>query len=140
MSDEKREEDDSNDKGSAAAVIFLDCHGRVIPTIGGEAAVTAAESSLSNEESANSSNSCLALQDRSIVYIKDDSLPLWLDTLVQTVVTQKLHFAFTLNLLAYMLHNTILISIILIDYWLWFFSSFVALLLTIMYLHFFLIL
>ena len=66
----KREEEES--KGPAV-IMVVNCHGgRVIPTaeICEELVV---------------SNTCLALEDKSIIYIKEDSLPLWIDTRVQMV-------------------------------------------------------
>ena len=64
----KREEEES--KGPA---VVVNCHGgRVIP-----AAKICEELVVSN--------TCLALEDKSIIYIKEDSLPLWIDTRVQKV-------------------------------------------------------
>ena len=66
----KREEEES--KGPAV-IMVVNCHGgRVIPTaeICEELVV---------------SNTCIALEDKSIIYIKEDSLPLWIDTRVQMV-------------------------------------------------------
>ena len=70
-------------KGPSSSVVVVNCHGgRVTPT-------TADSLSLSSSEESGSSSNCLALEDKSIVYVKEDSIPTWLDTLVQMVCTYK---------------------------------------------------
>jgi len=95
----REEEEESKGPGaarSAVIMVVVDCHGgRVIPTaeICDELVV---------------SNTCLALEDKSIIYIKEDSLPLWIDTRVQMVCTHYIIMILLKSLLIIPFRCTIL--------------------------------